>query len=212
MLLRKLLNFYSGIENSTIYNGITPSLLRHKSISSYVPFDISNNEREHNSSSIKRFIIIGNIKKHKNISLAVSAFRILPGNYHLDIIGSVLNNGILNNLPSNVSYLGQVSDDELFYSLHKYKALIFPSLHEGFGLPVLEALCCSLPVIALKLPVFVELLEITFIILKTVSSLQSACMSDLTPPSTSDVYKLVKKYSWDNSGYQLASLLSQSCL
>ncbi|MFA6219013.1 MAG: glycosyltransferase [Erythrobacter sp.] len=37
------------------------------------------------------------------------------------------------------------------------KALLFPSLAEGFGFPLIEALACKVPVIASDLPVFREI-------------------------------------------------------
>jgi len=43
---------------------------------------------------------------------------------------------------------GQVTDDEMIALYNLCKAIIFPSWHEGFGLPVLEAMSCGRAVIA----------------------------------------------------------------
>src|SRR5690606_34847270 len=48
------------------------------------------------------------------------------------------------------------SDAELHRWLRHAQALLFPSFTEGFGLPVLEALQCGVPVIAADLPVYRE--------------------------------------------------------
>ena len=48
------------------------------------------------------------------------------------------------------------SDAELITLLHHSRALLFPSLAEGYGLPVTEALSLGVPVIASELPVFLE--------------------------------------------------------
>lgn len=51
-------------------------------------------------------------------------------------------------LQNHVHFVGAVPDDELpvFYSASQ--AYVLPSLHEGFGIPCLEAMACGTPVIA----------------------------------------------------------------
>lgn len=49
-----------------------------------------------------------------------------------------------------------VSDRELAYLYSKALIFIFTSLHEGFGLPILEAFNCGCPVLATNIPVFQE--------------------------------------------------------
>ena len=43
-----------------------------------------------------------------------------------------------------------------FYLLKNARALLYPSLYEGFGIPVLESLCLGTPVVATNLEVFRE--------------------------------------------------------
>jgi glycosyltransferase involved in cell wall biosynthesis len=51
------------------------------------------------------------------------------------------------NWPTNVHQAGYVNDGELRVLYEGAEALVFPSLYEGFGLPVLEAMSLSCPVI-----------------------------------------------------------------
>lgn len=56
----------------------------------------------------------------------------------------------------SVTCLNNIPADEYFRLLKNAKALIYPSLYEGFGIPVLESLCLQTPVIASGLDVFRE--------------------------------------------------------
>ena len=50
-------------------------------------------------------------------------------------------------LEKQVLWLGWISPAELVYVYHNARALIFPSLYEGFGLPIVEAFACGCPVL-----------------------------------------------------------------
>jgi glycosyltransferase involved in cell wall biosynthesis len=50
-------------------------------------------------------------------------------------------------LPSRVFHLGYLSDEELRVAYANADAFVYPSLHEGFGLPILEAQASGCPVL-----------------------------------------------------------------
>jgi glycosyltransferase involved in cell wall biosynthesis len=60
-------------------------------------------------------------------------------------------------LRGHVIELNHCSDEELANHLAPARALVFPSLAEGYGLPLVEALGMGVPVIASDLPVFREI-------------------------------------------------------
>lgn len=60
-------------------------------------------------------------------------------------------------LQGHVMEIGRCNDAELHHHLSTARALLFPSLVEGFGLPLIEALGLGTPVIASDLPVFREI-------------------------------------------------------
>ena len=49
--------------------------------------------------------------------------------------------------PSNVTWLGDVSDEELAALYRGARCLVYASLYEGFGIPVAEALACGCPIV-----------------------------------------------------------------
>jgi glycosyltransferase-like protein len=56
----------------------------------------------------------------------------------------------------DVALLGTVPDHEMAAWYHAADAFAFPSVNEGFGLVVLEAMAAGLPVVLTRLPVFAE--------------------------------------------------------
>lgn len=53
-------------------------------------------------------------------------------------------------LESTVKHWGNMSDEELCLAYNCASAFLYPSLYEGFGLPLLEAMACGAPVVASK--------------------------------------------------------------
>jgi glycosyltransferase involved in cell wall biosynthesis len=51
-------------------------------------------------------------------------------------------------LEDQVTFVGFVAEDELPLWYNAARLFVFPSLYEGFGLPVLEAMACGTPVIS----------------------------------------------------------------
>jgi glycosyltransferase-like protein len=79
---------------------------------------------------------------------------------------SAYRQAVLDSLPGlglelgvDVVVLGTVSDDDLAAWYHAADAFVFPSVNEGFGLVVLEAMAAGLPVVATDIPVFREYLH-----------------------------------------------------
>lgn len=107
----------------------------------------------------EKFILyVGSIRRHKNIGALLDALKRLNKKepaMHLVIVGRHSQNIDLKR--SNVIYLGEVrSDADLACIYNLASCLLNLSLHEGFGLTILEAQACGLPVVASDIPAHKE--------------------------------------------------------
>jgi glycosyltransferase involved in cell wall biosynthesis len=92
----------------------------------------------------KYSISIGN-NKRKNTARIINAFeksKVEAGLKTLVVVGNGDNHSY-----KNVVFTGFVPDGELEALLTGAELLVYPSLHEGFGLPILEAFKCDTPVV-----------------------------------------------------------------
>ncbi len=86
---------------------------------------------------------------HKNHGTLFRALELLP-EHRLVLTGSG------GEAPARVEALGRVPQEELVSLYRRAAAVVFPSLYEGFGQPVLEALACGCPVACSDLPALRE--------------------------------------------------------
>lgn len=117
---------------------------------------------ESNAISDQRYLaIIGNLRPHKNMAFAVRGLANLCKTFdlHVYIVGDLSSQRMKdNNLleyikdKSWVKYLGKISEGELLDVVKNASMLVAPSLHEGFGLTVLEGMASGVPVLASDIP------------------------------------------------------------
>jgi glycosyltransferase involved in cell wall biosynthesis len=65
--------------------------------------------------------------------------------------------------PRNVTWLGEVPDDELAALYRGARCLVYASLYEGFGIPAAEALACGCPVVTSDGSPMAELGDVTLV-------------------------------------------------
>lgn len=105
---------------------------------------------------VKRYILsVGSIEERKNVLLAVKALHWLPEDVGLIVVGrptkytDVVRRYIEDNgLTPRVSILHGITDEELPALYAGAEAFVYPSRYEGFGIPIIEAINCGLPVVA----------------------------------------------------------------
>jgi glycosyltransferase involved in cell wall biosynthesis len=106
-------------------------------------------------------LYVGGISPNKNLAMLVRAFARLKrrDGLKLLLVGDFKNDGFKGcymeltalvqelGLDSEVLFPGYVPDEELCRLYNQARAFVLPSLDEGFGLPVLEAMACGSPVV-----------------------------------------------------------------
>lgn len=107
------------------------------------------------------FFYIGRHQPYKNLHRTIAAFAALSPQFdcQLYIAGprdlrytpALQAQAAELGVGNRVQFMDYVDDDRLPILLNRAIALVFPSLWEGFGLPVLEAMACGTPVITSNL-------------------------------------------------------------
>lgn len=106
----------------------------------------------------KRFILsVGTIEERKNLLLLIKALPHTRGNEHLFVVGKpkayfdeVKKYITEHQLTDRVTFLHEVTFQELPAFYQMATVFVYPSRYEGFGIPILEALYSGVPVIAAK--------------------------------------------------------------
>jgi glycosyltransferase involved in cell wall biosynthesis len=100
-----------------------------------------------------RVLALGTLQPRKNLDRLMTAVRrasfvrpidlrvVGPDGYQAGVIRARLSGS------AGVEVVGYVSDDSLVDEYRRADMLVYPSIYEGFGLPVVEAMACSTPVI-----------------------------------------------------------------
>ncbi|NJP08901.1 MAG: glycosyltransferase family 4 protein [Leptolyngbyaceae cyanobacterium RU_5_1] len=172
------------------------------------------------------FLYLGRNDPYKNLQRLIAAFATLPhrSDYELWLAGPMDDRYVAElttqidelNLTAQVKFLSYVSYAELPVILNQAIALVMPSLWEGFGLPVLEAMACGTPVITSNLS---SLPEVTGDAAILVDPYDTGAIADAMHQFTTDPnlhlqlrtasLARASQFSWAKTGQATVEILQQ---
>ncbi len=171
------------------------------------------------------FLYTGRHDAYKNLERLIGAFASLPDrtNYELwlagppnaytpQLIAQVAELG----LQSSIKFLGYVPYNQLPILMNQAIALVFPTLWEGFGLPILEAMACGTPVITSNLSSMPEVAGDAALLVNpyNVGEIAAAMQTLATDSQLRSNLKTASlarsaQFSWHKTGEATAKILEQ---
>jgi len=174
-------------------------------------------------------LYIGSIDYRKNVPALISAFEeVRSRNFDIQLVlvgkdftlpeSISLEAGAIRKLKAASRYSrdiiipGYVGDNQRYTLYRSAEAFVFPSLYEGFGLPVLEAMAAGCPVIALSNSSIPEIAGDAALLLQSSNQLAGGIVELLNNPRkdkemTSKGYKQAKKFTWDKTAAGILATL-----
>jgi glycosyltransferase involved in cell wall biosynthesis len=162
--------------------------------------------------STKPYFLVVGTGPRKNIPRIISAFKKFNAKNSHELIITGNSSGYSNQ--PNIKFLGHVSLLELSALYSGALALVYPSLYEGFGLPILEAYSCHCPVITSNISPLKETTSGAALLVNPTSVDEIAeAMVTIDSSSTKLIQKSQKvldKFSWQNAAEQTLNLYEQN--
>ena len=108
----------------------------------------------------------------------------------------------------NSIYLGYVPRDHLPYLYRATNVFVFLSIHEGFGLPVIEAAACGCPLIVSDIPTFREILRNAAFFVNphdTEMISEALLLQDVIRPMGAIAKKRAEVFRWNKAAEKMVS-------
>lgn len=153
------------------------------------------------------FLVVGNIEKRKLSQEIAETFQRFSQNFPNVNLVFVGPNKLNLKEKNNIRILGYVNDNELNYLYNGAIALIYLSLCEGFGLPLVEAMATKTPIICSKIPVFEEVCDKSALFVKDKDDLLQTMIKIYQDKQLQKKYaqlsfKRSKFFSWEKAAKQ----------
>ena len=153
----------------------------------------------------KFYFTLGNINYNKNTRWVVEYAQKHPDDMFVLSGVRVKNSSIDIDHTPNIKYLGFLSDSEIASLYANCKAFIFPSIHEGFGIPPMEALCYGAPAIVANTSCLPEIYRGCVHYIDAYDT--DVDLNQLLEEPVDDAKNVLERYSWEKSAKKLFDVL-----
>lgn len=174
----------------------------------------------------KYVLAIGTLEPRKNLESLVKAYLALPKdlrNKYALVLGGSLgwdNDELRRTIESSskIHHLGYVDDKDLPGLYQSASLFVFPSLYEGFGIPLLEAMASEVPVIANDIPLFKDIAKNNVIytnatdINELSNAISKALSAKLDKTRLAKTADHASQYSWESVARMLLMIMGDSTL
>jgi glycosyltransferase involved in cell wall biosynthesis len=191
--------------------------------------EISTVKERYNINSERYILCVGNLEPRKNIDRLLEAYRQLSDDirseYALVLIGGGgwLNDHTLqlieemSNERLNIIHPDKYVEDKDMPAIYSGATLVaHPAIHEGFGIPILEAMACGIPVAASNIPSIIEVVDKSCLYFDpySVESIESALHKGLSDKTVRQELigkgkKRAAQFSWDNAALRLQNVIQE---
>lgn len=208
---REIVEMFSLNPENCLVTPIPPD----ESFFSRVSDDKVNKLRQKYNLGLKKYILfLGNLEPRKNLKTLVEAYQQLPAKvqkeYSLVIAGGVgwkiedLQNSIDKLIKDglDIKQTGYVDSGYKSALFQEASLFVMPSIYEGFGMPILEAMASGCPVITSNIPVLREVGGDAAIYVDPLDSVDISNSIEKTLKLKSNSKKLLKnvaRFSWENN-------------
>lgn len=199
---------------SVLYSGVSELFSRVEDVER-----ITAVRQKYNLGEAPYLLSVGTVQPRKNYQMLIQAFAPVankfPHNLYIaggkgwlydEMMVEIEKQGLID----RVRFIGFVDDADLPTLYSAADLYLFPSIYEGFGLPMLEAMACGVPVIASNVSSLPEVGEGTAVLLPPHDLAQwtqkiNELLADSVPKKQMITagYKQVQRFSWEKAANQL---------